>query len=345
MVQPDDNEVTVHAIARLRRFAVEVRGKGAPDLGRSIETYASRVERVQRGELPATAARSPEMLRPDTVATVLAGGRSDAWFEVIRNVLVFIPVLWTWYELMRAVKAYGVLVSKNSEQKQYQFIQLWQEGFGDTTRTLADTAFVVVVILVVLVTMTLLLGMSRARSLRRHDRIAAGFAVALIDASNAAPVAEATTPNEQLIEFARAGQKLTTELHDLAAALRDSTRPLTDTMLAAQRSIAEVSGAVALQSEQLGRVTIALEDIARTNAGLDSVGASMVTAATALEGIRDSVTPSAQTLVELAAHNAKALENFETLIADQSKGASALEEAASSLNTVAIRVVEELDRR
>jgi len=337
------------ATAKLRIFSTEVGERGVPDLKQSIEAYADRVDRAQRGDLPTAAAQVPGGLRPDIVGAVLVPGNLESKLEIFRNIFIFLPVLWTWWELRNAVEAYGQMPFEAAE---LPFITLWQQGFDGTTRTLGGTALVTVLILVIIIGMTFLIGVSRVKTSENRVRKTAEFAATLAEASAITPGAEAATPNERLVEFARAGERLTSELRDLTSTMRDSTRSSSDTMRASQASIADVSSTVKQQSEQLASVTTALERIAKANAALDPAHAAIVDAAAALERIHGSMAPSMQSLIGLATelgkqttHAVRAMENFEAMTGEQSDLTSALDSAARSLNTVANRVIEELDQR
>ena len=71
-------------------------------------------------------------------------GQAHGWFarlsrhvEIVRNVLLFTPLFFTWVGIFAAVRAYrDLLAAPWEEQRQFQdasFLQLWTRGFGDRT--------------------------------------------------------------------------------------------------------------------------------------------------------------------------------------------------------------------
>ena len=166
------------------------------------------------------------------------------------------------------------------------------------------------------------------------------------------PPVVAETPREQVAEFARASVALVHELRDLSLVLRDSGEPLRDAATAARASVDAASRSVAEQSQRLERITNALDAIARANAVINPAQAAIVKTATTLDEIRDDLRPSVDALVKISEglgrqveHTMRTLDNFQAVLDEQSRRGSALETAAQSLNVVADRVLEELDKR
>ncbi|MFE0178114.1 hypothetical protein ACFWZ2_37975 [Streptomyces sp. NPDC059002] len=71
-------------------------------------------------------------VRPESVRTPPepTAGRRDRILEAALGVLVFIPLLITWFGLREAVRAYGELSKEDPKQSTRPFLQLWQSGFG-----------------------------------------------------------------------------------------------------------------------------------------------------------------------------------------------------------------------
>jgi len=59
-------------------------------------------------------------------------------FEVLRNVIVLMPILVTWYGLYEAISTYSQFLALNSGSTSYPFIVLWETGFGG----LLDSKFI-----------------------------------------------------------------------------------------------------------------------------------------------------------------------------------------------------------
>ena len=53
-----------------------------------------------------------------------------SWLELVRNVLIFAPLVVTWYGVSQAVDSYHQLISADRAQQQTPFLYLWQDGFG-----------------------------------------------------------------------------------------------------------------------------------------------------------------------------------------------------------------------
>ncbi len=76
--------------------------------------------------------------------------------DKVRNVLVLLPVLLTWYALAEATRAYDRYLTDNPDQIGQPFLLLWQQGFGGelgaysptfATVALLDAAIILVIIL------------------------------------------------------------------------------------------------------------------------------------------------------------------------------------------------------
>ena len=65
------------------------------------------------------------------VAEALEDRPSALWgaFDVVRNVLIFMPIAVTWYGLATASSAYAQLLTKQPEISNLPFLLLWEEAF------------------------------------------------------------------------------------------------------------------------------------------------------------------------------------------------------------------------
>lgn len=84
------------------------------------------------------------------------GTRLIEFADKVRNVLVLVPVLLTWYALAEASQAYDRYLTANPDQVGQPFLLLWQQDFGGelgafsptfATVALADAAIILVIIL------------------------------------------------------------------------------------------------------------------------------------------------------------------------------------------------------
>ncbi|MFF3679067.1 methyl-accepting chemotaxis protein [Streptomyces sp. NPDC002120] len=70
--------------------------------------------------------------RPESLTRVDSepGTKWLAGAEIALGVIVFLPLLITWFGLVQASNAYGELISSDPGQAERPFLQLWQSGFG-----------------------------------------------------------------------------------------------------------------------------------------------------------------------------------------------------------------------
>lgn len=92
------------------------------------------------------------------------------WVEFFRNVLIFAPLVVTWYGIASAVGAYGQLVQTDAAQGQLPFILLWQEGFSgrlsgwQSFSAIANTDFFILLAVLILTGISSYLsGLARQR--------------------------------------------------------------------------------------------------------------------------------------------------------------------------------------
>jgi methyl-accepting chemotaxis protein len=67
--------------------------------------------------------------------------------EMLRNILILLPLLITWWGISRAVDSYGAYLRQFPEEGTKPFVQLWQEGFGHGAMTLSQVAMIDVVMI------------------------------------------------------------------------------------------------------------------------------------------------------------------------------------------------------
>jgi hypothetical protein len=95
----------------------------------------------------------PQVLLPDSVR------RDDLWvhrLELIRDLLVFCPVLVTWWQLRYALEAYNSSVSaaELKHQTTVSFLVGWQRGFGGQVWPLSASALIVALVIVLVICCT-----------------------------------------------------------------------------------------------------------------------------------------------------------------------------------------------
>ncbi|MDA1003915.1 MAG: hypothetical protein O3B31_11315, partial [Chloroflexi bacterium] len=287
---------------QLRRYARDL-SKASASLAGALDDYAGRVESAARGELPAGAAQPPESLTPDLVARELTPSRLAGMLELVRNVLIFMPVLWTWFEIGRAAEAYSAFLTANegTAAASQSFLHVWQTGFGGhggaLTFNLTTTAWGAAGLILALVVFHLLATMARSENGRARERRAADFAALLSRAAALRPPERPETPQQQLEEFARAGLSLSTQLADLSVTFGQRMAPLAESLSAAERAMAGMSDLVRHQAEQMAEVTKSLAEVAAISRRLEAVEASMTRSSVALEGMQNRLAPATEELV------------------------------------------------
>ncbi|MFD9859585.1 hypothetical protein [Streptomyces alboflavus] len=110
-------------------------------------------------------------VRPETVTASGSrpSARRDGLLEAALGVLVFIPLLITWFGLRDAVRAYGELAEENRKEATRPFLQLWQSGFGGHLSPLGRFENVALTA-VVLIALLVLLSVVHARVRWRADQ-------------------------------------------------------------------------------------------------------------------------------------------------------------------------------
>ena len=292
----------------LRGFAGRLRGAGERSLADAVSDYADRVRAVRRGELSPALSAAPAAVTPEMVGAAIARSRIELLVEVVRNVLVFMPVLWTWLKLQAAVEAYGRGFPDQT------FFDFWVQqggGRGLLGGTLADAARDVAVLLTVLITVNVLLGLLRGRTASRKASVERHFAATLARAEAAGAAQRISDPQVALEGFVHASHDLTANLRSVSELLEASVSPF-----------AEAQEAAALSAKALAGIRDSLAPSARDFAG------------------------AAATLEQLAEQLERMTENMAGAVANLESGldssAADLREAASSMRTVSTRVLDEL---
>jgi hypothetical protein len=135
----------------LQRLADEATAR-EPSLGTVLSRLAGAVREGRTTE----AAAYTGAVDPRGLAELLAGKHSRLWavLEVVRNVLVFAPIVVTWFGLSIAATAYAQLLTARPELISRPFLLLWQEGFDGRVvlnfSTLAITDASLIGVLIVL---------------------------------------------------------------------------------------------------------------------------------------------------------------------------------------------------
>ncbi len=130
--------------AAIGRLAQQSRGSGT--LGRLAEELSGDGSALIGTDL--ITAFPPTTLLPDVTAHGYKGVRR---LELFRDLLVFLPVLVTWWELRLALEAYQKSVIAAGRGPAVSFLLGWQRGFGGAALPLSQTALIVVAIIAVVI--------------------------------------------------------------------------------------------------------------------------------------------------------------------------------------------------
>ena len=329
---PDRRELWERWTDELRGYGSRLTSAGEPTLGGIVLAHAMRARDVGEGRQPPPVMALPSSINPAMVGRTLASAdaqrRMERVLEVVRNVLIFVPVLIAWAHIARE--------------------GLDSIGDGD----LRGTAGTVMAFIIALIVAHVGLGLMRQRREARAERIARQFAEALAALEMSLP-ARADGAESAIAAFAQVGAELT-------ASLRGAGESLT----AARGVMDRMARTVELQGEQVGQMLTLLEPIARigdqmggVQVELRDVTAQLGETARTLGDIRQNLAPTAEQLAGAASAlggltgqldaTGKQLERMSDVFGSRfeplDEAAAHVEEAAKALNVVAERILAETD--
>ena len=349
------------AAVDLDAYSQRLADAGEQGLAEAVAAYAERVGGVERGDLPPAMSVPPAAVAPDMVGAALVRSPLEGVVEFVRNVLIFMPVLWTWFEFGRASATYGEYVSSlPPDAAADSLLVAWERGFDGAFNSLGDAVFGAVALLVVLIVTNAGLGFSRKRTERRIEKVGRDFAAVLARAETVGAAQRVADPQEALAGFVVAGTALTTELRAVGMSLQQSAEPFADSLVMVRQVLEATTDAVRQQQaqtaeivERLGRVAQISDALGALQSEFAGAEAAATRSAEALEGIRNHLEPSAgrlddnsEQLARLAEQLTRMTEVMESSLSGLDSGldssAEHLEKAATSMNAVAQRVLDEL---
>jgi chromosome segregation ATPase len=86
----------------------------------------------------------------------------------LRNILVLVPILLTWFALAEATKAYNAFIAQNPDEIRLPFLLLWERGFGGHASQLAPSFSTVALIDAVII--AVIIGLTLSSHGRREAR-------------------------------------------------------------------------------------------------------------------------------------------------------------------------------
>ncbi|MFE3247450.1 hypothetical protein [Streptomyces sp. NPDC059209] len=292
--------------------------------------------------------------------------------EASLGVLVFVPLLITWFGLREAVRAYGELSQENPKEATRPFLQLWQTGFGghlSSTGRFENVALMAVVLISLLVVLSLWHARARSRAdrveakLNEEQEYALGrlaslltrIQLALVPHRAASPqqftaglskaatrmeslASRADRSHSSLVSSAKALEDATTSLESAALAL---TGELPKLGTAADRIEAAVRGGQAATAQAgaenqaaAGRIADRIKSAGDTvEASLKALAAAQQTLATKSETVAQATERASKALVDSAGRTNDAVDGMREATERWDAAAAHWQDAAARLET------------
>lgn len=140
------------------------------------------------------------------------------WIELIRNLLILVPVLWTWFGIARASSAYQDALTANPNLAPQPFLLLWQRGFYGrldwlpfSSMAFLDAMLVVLIIVLTFALHTWATGREVARE-RSLEAALGSFESLLADVALHLAGRGSARAGQFLDEFGQIGQGLLRQL-------------------------------------------------------------------------------------------------------------------------------------
>lgn len=244
-------------------------------------------------------------VRPESVLTPPAGvaGRHDGRLEAALGILVFIPLLVTWFGLREAVRAYGELSRVDPKESTRPFLQLWQSGFGGHLSALGrfeNVALMAVLLIALLVLLSVWHARVRALTEREEreqqaerERLLAELASVLTRTQIVLAPHRSASPQQFTAELTKAA----TQMRQLATKAEAGHKALSGTTTAVSRSIDALKAAadaLTLEVPKLGVAASRIEQTLRDNR--TAADKASVAGADAARGLADRVKAAGDTV-------------------------------------------------
>ncbi|MFE9929511.1 methyl-accepting chemotaxis protein [Streptomyces sp. NPDC005533] len=227
--------------------------------------------------------------RPESLTRV-DSERGTKWLagaEIALGVIVFLPLLITWFGLVQASNAYGELISSDPAQAERPFLQLWQSGFGGRLPGWLTFGSVATDATVLIAGLLLISGLHAAKRGRVSARAAAAELRGehLLDALvplltriqlvlNTHRLSSPQRFTAELTSASRRLGKLTSQALDAHGRLTEAAESISETTAAAHDQLDRVDRSVAPLTDAVERV----EKVVRENAEQGALIAATVDA-------------------------------------------------------------------
>ncbi len=289
------------------------------------------------------------------------GGYAPQRIEIadkLRNVLVLVPILLTWWALGQAVSNYASFIERNPDESGVPFLVLWQQGFGGEANwlqpTLSHVAFIDAILIGVIILLTFY---AHGRREEQEDAIADTASLVQAEMDNAlaeASVLLATDRSSRPVRLADAVERMAESFELSSQALLNQLEIEHDRMeLLATRREKEFSDfgtfATGMRSgaEEMHRVLATMRDVARgLEHGIGEIASdiaasgeqqrSLLLAVNNLERLTASSIQSDQAATRQLAQTAARLgETAERTIAGAESASQAGNQAMNAVRTIA----------
>ena len=221
--------------------------------------------------------------------------------DKLRNVLVLVPILLTWFAMGEAVRNYGNYIEANPESAT-PFLVLWQNGFGGTTTwlspSLSHVAFIDAILIGVIILLTFY---AHGRREEQEDMIADTSSLFQAEMDNAlaeASVLLATDRSSRPVRLADAVERMADSFEESSQALLNQLQVEHDRMeMLASRREKEFTDfgvfATGMRSgaEEMHRLLAALRDVSHgLERSLQDLGSDLATSADQQRSLLTAVT-------------------------------------------------------
>lgn len=351
--------------------------KTGTDLGQWAE-----VDLVAAFARPESLAGQPPPPRPPRAAGLVRGVRSsprdaprllrewlrarsgwDGPLEAALGILVFVPLLVTWYGLWSASQAYAELSADDPEQATRPFLQLWQSGFDERlspVERFGSVALMAALLIMVIVVVAVLHALARSRGERARRReeqageLLMGRLVSVLTRTQLALVPyRAASPQQFTASLSRAAGRLDGLVSKAADGQRALARAIgtvqqaTSDMKDASRRLTDVTGPLSAATDRMETTLRAGQDatsrISTANVTeMQQVGQRIETALAELTGVQRRLADSTEHAVAATDRASQAMEHSSARTDDavngMRKAADRWDAAAAHWESAAARV-------
>lgn len=186
---------------------------------RAIRELAGKLRSGGLAGVDLAGAYAPEVMLPDGDRWLM---RATVWLELARDVLIFMPVVYTWWKISGALKAYGHYTGHDS------FLLAWQQGFGNGTQRLSTSALVIATVVLGVVALTIVAHLLREAYDRNVHRRQQRLAVLLAEATVLSAQSLTAVPDVSKVELAKIGVQISTSAKNLQEALGKTSGNIVD---------------------------------------------------------------------------------------------------------------------